>query len=969
MKLFAKIFGLLVASSSIVLGAPVVLSTSVTTNLVAPGGMKFNAIVNPSSIDTLVWFQYGGTTNYGSVTSVTDIGSGSGNITVSLTITNLNPSGIYNVQVVASNTFSGVTVKGQNTVTTNPPLAVVTYNGLYYTLLNSGIFSPTPTGFPIIIGGGGPGTNGYNFINGTNIFITQSGSNVTINQALYPVLTASTNIHIVTNSPANWTVDATNSGGGSTTTNTITQGPGIKVTVTTTSPGVTNWDIATLLSNTAPVTLVTNMANGAVIIGSSFPTNANWINIKTFGALGGTHDDTVAFQNAAYFCATNQAVIYIDPATNYTISNIQFTNNTAFYGFNSLVQQLSTANGPMITIAPAQTNVLLYGIIMDGGQVGFNSSSVAGTSPWFEDSNTNIVRSLFGSVRERSGVTFFNLQTNSQILYCTARGFADRGFIVDGAGGSFVQPQNQVGTIFSHNIALNNWIGLNYTNGAEYITSIDWHASQNGYGAAVDSGNDYITDGEMTRNGIALYVRSGGGANPAHGSIANFSLNHNIYSMAFCNSANGFEACNLHIAGDLSMITITNFTGAHIDGGQILPTLVIVDAGGNTTMGFNHIISSYFDTSISPIVGGAASFFKVDACFNGTQNTGLPYLSMGSYIRYAPVATNTLRWVDADGLDKALTIGANLSISGTTLNASGGGVSGSSNSVSSGLNIVLTTNTISTGVTNYVVATSNNLVATNLTAFTSVNTATITASNGVIQNFAGSYTASSAITSHDNTTNFWPNLGIGIHQTCVLANNFCISLVTNGPGSSILDLFSNGANRIFTFPQAFNVVGCPGVTPNGTNFQFIIPSGFNARVWLDSGANNGGANGITMSAKVFQIIPSLYTLDVTNITGGIASVMLVTNVTGNVFYGTLNCLLTIRSGSTGNVSVGIAYTNNVTPSLATLLAPTSTTITGLQPTIVPYYLNISNTTSLTLVTTNTGAATYDLHAIFIPDSR
>lgn len=213
MKLLAKIFGLLIASSSMVLGAPVVLSTSVTTNLVAPGGMKFNAIVNPSSIDTLVWFQYGGTTNYGSVTSVTDIGSGSGNITVSLTITNLNPSGIYNVQVIASNTFSGVTVKGQNITATNPPLAVVTYNGLYYTLLNSGIFSPTPSGFPIVIGGG-EGTNGYNFINGTNIFITQSGSNVTINQATYPTLIASTNIHIVTNSPNSWTIDATNSGGG-----------------------------------------------------------------------------------------------------------------------------------------------------------------------------------------------------------------------------------------------------------------------------------------------------------------------------------------------------------------------------------------------------------------------------------------------------------------------------------------------------------------------------------------------------------------------------------------------------------------------------------------------------------------------------------------------------------------------------------------------------------------------------------
>jgi alpha-tubulin suppressor-like RCC1 family protein len=67
-----------------------------------------NATVNPDELDTIAWFRWGTTTNYGSVTAVTDLGSGSVDLSVSSLVTDLVSNTLYHCQVVSSNAFGTV---------------------------------------------------------------------------------------------------------------------------------------------------------------------------------------------------------------------------------------------------------------------------------------------------------------------------------------------------------------------------------------------------------------------------------------------------------------------------------------------------------------------------------------------------------------------------------------------------------------------------------------------------------------------------------------------------------------------------------------------------------------------------------------------------------------------------------------------------------------------------------------------
>ena len=84
--------------------------------------------VNPNGLDTLVYFQYGLTTSYGSSTTPQDIGSGTSPVPFNATITGLLPGTTYHYRLVSTN--SNGTVYGPDmTFTTSPYLVPGDLNG------------------------------------------------------------------------------------------------------------------------------------------------------------------------------------------------------------------------------------------------------------------------------------------------------------------------------------------------------------------------------------------------------------------------------------------------------------------------------------------------------------------------------------------------------------------------------------------------------------------------------------------------------------------------------------------------------------------------------------------------------------------------------------------------------------------------------------------------------------------------
>ncbi|MBI3853437.1 MAG: VCBS repeat-containing protein [Verrucomicrobia bacterium] len=72
----------------------------------------FNGIVNPEGTNTVVWFQWGTTTNYGTTTAPQPVGNGILNTNFSQPLTGLSP-GVYHFRAVASNSLQVVSGTNQ----------------------------------------------------------------------------------------------------------------------------------------------------------------------------------------------------------------------------------------------------------------------------------------------------------------------------------------------------------------------------------------------------------------------------------------------------------------------------------------------------------------------------------------------------------------------------------------------------------------------------------------------------------------------------------------------------------------------------------------------------------------------------------------------------------------------------------------------------------------------------------------
>jgi hypothetical protein len=72
--------------------------------------------------DTLAWFEYGLTTSYGSSTTPQDLGTGTGLVPLSVTLSNLLPGTTYHYRLVTTNALTGLVDGPDMTFTTSPYL-------------------------------------------------------------------------------------------------------------------------------------------------------------------------------------------------------------------------------------------------------------------------------------------------------------------------------------------------------------------------------------------------------------------------------------------------------------------------------------------------------------------------------------------------------------------------------------------------------------------------------------------------------------------------------------------------------------------------------------------------------------------------------------------------------------------------------------------------------------------------------
>jgi hypothetical protein len=88
-----------------------------------------NATANPNGWPTTAWFQWGATTNYGSLTSLTNLGSGTNALPLSAPLVGLTPNTIYHFRAAATNSAGVVYGNDQSFQSALAPLIIHSGSG------------------------------------------------------------------------------------------------------------------------------------------------------------------------------------------------------------------------------------------------------------------------------------------------------------------------------------------------------------------------------------------------------------------------------------------------------------------------------------------------------------------------------------------------------------------------------------------------------------------------------------------------------------------------------------------------------------------------------------------------------------------------------------------------------------------------------------------------------------------------
>lgn len=125
--------GMVCGEPSIFGGVPIHVVTNPATNLLSVSAI-LNGKANPNGAPTHIFFNYGLTNLYGSVTPNQNIGAGALDVLVSANITGLLPSTLYHFQIVAVNAFG--TVTGLD-ITFTTPAPLIRISALNLSINNS----------------------------------------------------------------------------------------------------------------------------------------------------------------------------------------------------------------------------------------------------------------------------------------------------------------------------------------------------------------------------------------------------------------------------------------------------------------------------------------------------------------------------------------------------------------------------------------------------------------------------------------------------------------------------------------------------------------------------------------------------------------------------------------------------------------------------------------------------------------
>ncbi|HVM48450.1 MAG TPA: leucine-rich repeat protein [Candidatus Acidoferrum sp.] len=128
-------------------GTPSQLVSTLPATGVTANSATLNGTVNPASFPATAWFQWGTTTNYGNLTSVTNLGSGEGTLPFSAQLSGLTPGTIYHCQAVASSSPVVVYGSDQSFTTLGPQVSALPATGVS---TNSATLNGTvnPNGWP-----------------------------------------------------------------------------------------------------------------------------------------------------------------------------------------------------------------------------------------------------------------------------------------------------------------------------------------------------------------------------------------------------------------------------------------------------------------------------------------------------------------------------------------------------------------------------------------------------------------------------------------------------------------------------------------------------------------------------------------------------------------------------------------------------------------------------------------------------
>lgn len=605
-----------------------------------------------------------------------------------------------------------------------------------------------------------------------------------------------------------------------------------------------------------------NFVTTALVHGS----NITFKSIQDVGAVG-TSDDTAVIQTAAYLGQP----IYFDNSVVYTVTNtIQFTNNTAFVGYNWILKLAGGFNGDMINTSTNLTNCALVGCILDGQRIGFTNSS--GTKAWGMGGSINVTTA---TVNARSGVRWCGTMLGGLLEDCTAINWSDTGFrFIGGKGDAFI-PTNQM-TRAVNLTAVNCYAGIWTTNGAEYMTFINPQGQGCGYDMLIGSANNTIIGGTLDNAGCALRVTGLGGLNAAHGKVIGTTFNHSSVFVQCDNYANGmmFDNC-LGMVGGVDwqgFILMTNTAGNYFNGGLFTPTSgggIIVDSGINTLAGTNYFsgvigvsnlanttysgmpvtirgtgiitVDNTFAGSATNLTSGASETFSGTVAITNTDNTQqTPLLILGStngfyqtFIQNGNSGTNA----SAD-----LVIGNDQSSSSSTSNFTDLGInsstfSGAVGGPSDGYVYA------APGTTNFYVAATDPSGHVRIAAGGSTSNATIAdfGSNNIV--FKAPVTANGATVTNipanglgytnqnsangGTGTNFIFDLSGTPNVFINATNDVCVTAVTNvaAYGSVSIVITDVGAtNHNFLFPTLWKQFGATNIVSSlqGTNSKIIV---------------------------------------------------------------------------------------------------------------------------------------------------